>query len=257
LNVGDQVQINFTGGNPTPVDMVVTVESVVDLNTYTFLATATGTNLGTSQGSNSVYQFPLVSQPLVRSGDVGSRPSTFNMGNTRADIDQAPIYSPTVFNYFLPDFKNPGALASQGITTPEFQTTAETTVIRQANFIYNGIFNPSATNGYSSFKTGTNALVMDFSPWMGNAVDLGLGAGPQTGQAWTSNANVSTLIDRMNTLLVAGQLSASARATIAAFVTNTTNIPYNNTTPTATNKRDRTRSIIHLILSSPDFTIQR
>lgn len=339
LKVGDQVQLNFTGGNPQPVDMVVTVDSVVDLNTWTFTASGTGTNLGTNQGNNSVYQFPLVSQPLNRSGTVGNRPSTYAMNNTTADLEQAPLYSPTVFNFYLPDYKFPGPLASQGLTTPEFQTTAETTVVRQVNYIYNGIFGETNTNGISSFNNGNHALVLDFFPWYGNATTDGLGVGPQTGMPWTHNQNLSTLIDHMSTLLVGGQLSSAVKTRIRNFIatpvtavsqhaTNpcifTTSVPHNfnvgesvvvsgitggtfspsvnststartiasvpsattftltgqtctnnssvnfsnghvsvvqynqgSTTPSTTNKRDRLRTLIHLILTSPDFTIQR
>lgn len=339
LAVGDKVQLNFTSGsNPQPVDMEVTVESVVDLNTWTFLADSTGTNLGTSQGNNSVYQFPLKTLPLTRSGNVSSRPSTFALNSTDADFNQSPLNSPTVFNFFLPDFKFPGALASQGLTTPEFQLTAETNVVRQANFMYNGMFNPTGTVNISSFRGGTNALVMDYSDWMGNAVATAgtvgevLGAGAQTGQVWTSNANLPTLIDRLNTLLAAGQLSASAKTAIQSLVSqwgitamtatnpckittsaahdfetgdvvtiagvtggtfspsnvnttftitkvdatsftipvNCTSIsnlvltnatvgilPYTNSSPTTTQIRDRLRTIIHLIITSPDFAIQR
>lgn len=340
LNVGDQVQLNFYGGNPLPVDMVATVESVVDGNTWTFLAPSAGTNLGTSQGVDQVYQFPLKSLPLTRNGTVGSRPSTFRMDNTDTDLGQSPLNSPTVFNFFLPDFKFPGALASQGITTPEFQDTAETTVVRQSNFIYNGIFNPSGnTNGTSSFKSGGNALVLDYSPWMAvpNLTDLGLGAPPVNSVPWTHNQNISTLIDHLSLLLTANQMPTDAKNIIRNFVStpiasievaspcrvnttvphklatgasivlsgvtngtfsqtvnNTTTartitvvdadtfiltgvnctaapsaagvanahvsiIPYSNgtTTPSDTNKRDRLRAILHLILTSPDFTIQR
>jgi hypothetical protein len=340
LNVGDHVYLNFSGGNPLPTDMEVVVESVLDLNTYTFLATATGTNLGTNQGNNGVWQFPLLSQPLNRSGNVSSRPSTFAMGNTDGDIDQSPLNSATVFNFYLPDYKFPGALAAQGITTPEFQETAETSVIRQANFMERGIYALGNTNGLSSFRSGSNALVMDLGPWMGNAVSTAgtvgavLGAGPQTGQAWTSNANLSTLVDRLNTLLLGNSLPAAAKAeilnlvghrsiasistgnpctvttsgphgygangttetvtisgvsggafspsingTFTATITgaNTFTVPvnctstlalslanavysvvsYNNSTPSDTNKRDRLRLVLHLLLTSPDFNIQR
>jgi hypothetical protein len=322
---------------------VVTVESVVDLNTWTFTATATGTNLGTNQGNNSVYQFPLVSQPLTRSGNVSSRPSTFAMGNTDGDIDQSPLNSPTVFNFYLPDYKFPGALAAQGLTTPEFQETAETSVIRQANFLERGIYALGNTNGLSSFRSGSNALVMDLGAWYGNAVSTAgtvgavLGAGPQTGQAWTSNANLSTLVDRLNTLLLGNALPAAVKAEILSLVghrsiasistgnpctvtttaphgygttgttesvaisgvtggiftpsinsnnnthtvtitgANTFTVPvnctsiaginlsnavfsvvfYNNGGPDDTDKRDRLRLILHLLLTSPDFTIQR
>lgn len=340
LNVGDQVQLNFYGGNPLPVDMVATVETVVDGNTWTFLAPSAGTNLGTSQGVDQVYQFPLKSLPLTRSGTIGSRPGTFRMDNTDTDLGQSPLNSPTVFNFFLPDFKFPGALASQGLTTPEFQDTAETTVVRQSNFIYNGLFNPSGnTNGISSFKGGAHALVLDYSPWMAapNLIDLGLGLPALNTVAWTNNQNLDTLISHLSTLLLAGQMPAPARTIIRNFVAtpiasveatsparfhttvphnltagssvvlsgvtngtfsqvvnNTTTarvvtvvdadtftlasvnctaaptaaglttahvsmIPYNNgnSNPSDTNKRDRLRAILHLILTSPDFTIQR
>jgi hypothetical protein len=137
---------------------------------------------------------------MVRSGTVGAPPSTFLMGRTTADFDQTPLDSPTVFNYFLPDYKFSGALAARGMTTPEFQITTETNVIREANFFYNGLFNPGNTNGISSFKSGTNALVLRFQSMDGNAGDLGLGAGAQPTQPWTSNANLGSLIDKLQTL---------------------------------------------------------
>jgi hypothetical protein len=257
------VFINFSGGNPLPVDMTATVERVVDLNTYTFLATATGTNLGANQGNNGVWQFPLLSQPLNRSGAVSNRAGTFILNSTDPDIDQSPMNSPTVFNFYLPDYKFPGALASQGITTPEFQETAETTVIRQANFMERGVYAQTNTNGRNSFRGGSDAVVMDFNLWMGlanaNAGSVGavLGAGPSPTQNWTSNANLGTLIDRLNMLLLGSQLSTAAKTEIQTFVSNTANIPYNNTTPSETNRRDRVRAIVHFLLTSPDFNIQR
>ena len=181
------------------------------------------------------------------------------------------------------------------------------------------------------------------STWMGNAVSTAgtvgavLGAGPQTGQMWTSNANLGTLVDRMNTLLLGGTLPAGAKTEIQNFVghrsiasisstnpctvtttashnfgptgktdivtisgvtngtfttggpingtftmtitgLNTFTVPvnctiaptaggltnaafsavaYDNAAPTVTHIRDRLRAILHLILTSPDYTIQR
>jgi uncharacterized protein (DUF1800 family) len=337
LSAGDNVFLNFTNsrdttsGNVTSTenDIVYPIVRVPDLNT--FVVTARDAANAAINSDNQVFIFPLKAQPLIRNGTVNARPSTFALDNTDPDISQTPLNSTTVFNFFLPDYKFAGTLASQGITTPEFQLTAETTVVRQANFLYNGIFNPNNTTGISSFKTGTNALVLDLSPWMGNATDSGLGAGPQPAQVWTSNANLGTLIDRLNTLLVAGQLPAAAKSVIQNFVggqiasisvgnpatvtmpaahglktgdaititgvtggtftggsinatfTITANspttftiplnctsvsglnlsnsnagiVPYTNATPSATNIRDRLRAITHLILTSPDYTIQR
>lgn len=342
LSVGDQVFINFTdtrdttSGSPssTDNDIVYTIASVPDPNTFTVVARDLPN--AAMNSDDQAFVFPLKAQPLTRNGTVSTRQGTFIMDNTDTDLTQTPLNAPTVFNYFLPGYKYPGALASQGITTPEFQITAETTVVSHANFIYNGIFNPSNNTSIASFKGGTNALVMDLSPWMGNATATGVGAvlgvGPQTGQVWTSNANVSTLIDRLNTLLLAGQLPSTAKAAIQSFIggpisamsvaspsvittsaahglavgdsvtitgvsggtfnttanatfavasvpttttltlsgLNLTNgtgltltnsnlgvLAYTNAAPTAQNISDRLRAIIHLILTSPDYTIQR
>jgi hypothetical protein len=230
LTIGDNVFINFTNsrdttsGNETSTenDLVYPVITVPDANTFT--CTARDAANAAMNSDNQAVVFPHKAQPLVRNGTVNVRSSTFSVNNTDADIGQTPINSPTVFNYFLPEFKYPGPLASQGITTPEFQGTAETTVIRFDNYLYSGVFNPGNTNGIASFATGNNALVMDFAPWMGNAVSTAgtvgaiLGAGPQTAQVWTSNANVSAMIDRLNTVLMGGSLPTTARDTIIQYI---------------------------------------
>ena len=340
LSVGDQVQLNYTAGNPLPADAVVTVDTIDDPNTWSYLTNSdAATGFAANENNNGVYQFPLVSQPLVRSGTINSRSSTYNMGSTETDLDQSPINAATVFNYFLPDFKNPGTLASQGITTPEFQTTAETTVIRQANFLYAGVHgSTTGSGGNTSFKTGSNALVLDLNPWMPqDATNIGLGAPASATLPWTHNQNIDRLIDHLSVLLTADQLSTQAKSiirnlvslkissistgnpctvttvedhgyatgdqvvvsgvsngTISPTLNNTTTlrtitvtgpntftvagvnctaapnsggvanahvspIVYSNgtTNPSTTNKRDRLRAIIHMILASPDFTIQR
>jgi uncharacterized protein (DUF1800 family) len=332
LSVGDAVYLNFTRGNPQPTDAEFVVESVPDPNTFTVLtssAIAPGTD-----GDNGMFMFPLVAQPQARNGTVNARPSTFNMGYTDADLAQSPLNSPTVFNFFLPDYKFPGPLAAQGLTTPEFQLTAETTVIRQGNFLYNGLFNPGNTNGVSSFKSGSHALLLDFAPWMGNATNAGLGAGADVTKPWTDDVNLGSLVDKLAVLLTGGPMSASSKQIITNLVfqrtisaistgnpctvttaaphgltssnlvfisgvtggsfspsitattgyTNTVTSPTTFTVPvnctsisglnlsnarvgymaytnggtaSDTQKRDRIRSVVHLILVSPDFTIQK
>lgn len=338
LNVGDSVFLNFTevsGANIMPTDAELVVESIPDMNSFTVLtSSATGAPSITSR--NGMWMFPLLSQPVTRSGSVNRLSSTFQLGSTDAELEQSPLNADTVFNFYLPDYKFPGLLASSGITTPEFQTTAETTVIRQSNFFYNGIFNPSDTNGISSFRTGQHALVLDFSPWLvDDATNIGLGAPVSTTVPWTHNQNIARLIDQMSVMLAANQLSSSAKTLIRNFVsmpitsistgnpcTVTTAAPHKYTTgdmvcisgvstgtinptlnsnstaraitvtgdttftmtgvnctvaptsytnvhasqviynqgsstPTASERRDRMRSVIHLILSSPDYIIQR
>jgi hypothetical protein len=73
---------------------------------------------------------------------------------------------------------------------------------------------------------------------------------------YTAAAGVPGLVDGLNTLLLAGQLSTGARTNIVNYVTNTVNFPF-STPPTQTQMRDRVRAAVHLIINSPDFTIQK
>jgi hypothetical protein len=188
---------------------------------------------------------PLVPPPLTRSGSVTIRYNTWKMDYTdsgsSSSLSQTPLNSPTVFNYFFPDYKFQGILASAGLTTPEFQLTSDTSVVLQMNFLAGGVFNNGAnTNGLSSFTGGNGSITMDVGAWMTPAL--------------TSDAGVPGLVDALNTVLCAGQLSPQAKAIIVNYVANP-RYPY--TIPTATQMRDRVRAVVHLIATSPDFTIQR
>jgi hypothetical protein len=153
-----------------------------------------------------------------------------------------------VFNFFFPDYKYPGTLATAGLTTPEFQLTSDTTVMFQMNFLSAGILgvgnNVNNTNGLSSFGRGDNnavasgSIVLDISQYMT--------------PAYTSNGGLPGLVDTLNSLLCGGQLSAGAKSQIVSYAST---LGY--TTPTAGQMRDRVRAVIHLITSSPDYTVQR
>ena len=56
------------------------------------------------------------------------------------EFGQEPLNSPTVFNFFSPDYSPAGAIATAGLVSPEFQIVTETTVVEQANEIYAGLF---------------------------------------------------------------------------------------------------------------------
>jgi hypothetical protein len=71
----------------------------------------------------------------------------------------------------------------------------------------------------------------------------------------TYSLGIPALVDSLNSLLCGGQLSGSAKNNIVNYVANNTNFPY--TTPTYAQMRDRVRAVVHLIINSPDFTIQK
>ena len=72
-------------------------------------------------------------------------------------------------------------------------------------------------------------------------------------QGYTANAGIPGLVDALNSLLCAGELTAAAKTQIVNYATT---LGY-STPPTFTQMRDRVRAVVHLIINSPDFTIQR
>jgi len=219
------------------------VASIPDATHFTIFTTNS-----TSQTQSGFNVYPLGPPPLTRSGNVTVTWSTWNLGYTdpgsvgvTASLLQSPLRAPTVFNFYYPNYEFPGALASAGLTTPEFQLTSDTGVALQMNFLEGGILNNTAnTNGLSSFTGGDGDIVLDIGPWMSTN--------------YTLNAGIPNLVSNLNTALLAGQLSAAAQTNIINYVTNTANFA----SPTnQIQMRDRIRAVVHLIINSPDFTIQK
>jgi hypothetical protein len=237
LNPGDSVFINFSAAG-SPADGQYRVLTVPDATHFTTLVPSVGN--GTQ---NSATVFPLVAVPLLRSGNVLVQWGTWILNTTDTgstlSLAQTPLNSPTVFNFFFPNYKFPGPLTTAGLTTPEFQLTSDTTVAWQMNFLEGGLLgNGNNTNGISSFNNGAGAIAIDLGPWMTPAN--------------TSNTGIPGLVDSLNSLLCGGQLSASAKTQIVNYA-----ITFAYTTPTYAQMRDRVRAVVHLILTSPDFTIQK
>ena len=121
------------------------------------------------------------------------------------------------------------------------QIPEDTTVAWQMNFMEGSLLNNTGnTNGLSSFIGGNGAITLDLGPWMT--------------PAYTSNAGIPGLVDALNSLLCAGQLSSASKAYIVNYVTNYQTY---STPPAYIQIRDRVRAVVHLILVSPDYIIQK
>ncbi len=260
LQVGNKIDLMFTpttGQTTTPPTDRYTITSVNATEPRAFTVTPDNLTLPvTSSTLSGSFHGASTSLVLAREGPVVSGYSDWNVGSTDTDLGQTPLRSPTVFNYYLPDYQHPGLLANSGLVTPEFQISSDTNVIRQANFLFGGIYSSSTSvtsggyaNGFSSFRTGSQDMMMDFSPWMG----------PRTSGTdyWTNTGNLRFLIRELSKLLMAGRMSTALEDQIFNFVSSTSNITYSATTPSESERRNRVRSIVYFIAVSPEHAIQR
>jgi uncharacterized protein (DUF1800 family) len=167
-------------------------------------------------------------------------------GDTRLFIDlqydlpqQAALMSPSVFNFFQPGYSHPGRIARAGLLSPEFQMLSEITIMAELNGQRTrtsyGIWTPYLNGG------ATARVTIDFST--------------ETALLNTSSVtNVQTaLIDRLNLVLLNGRMTAPTRTAIEGLFTR---LPswYDYTTTRGT---DRVRAAVHLIMTSPEYAIQK
>jgi uncharacterized protein (DUF1800 family) len=182
---------------------------------------ARSTTMLTQQG------FGKLNEPMLRTTQVMRG---FNARSTGAqqmwycditdnDLAQSAMHAPSVFNFYMPGFVQPGELAAAGMVAPEFQITTETTTMTVQNWLRNGI--------YGGFKWGD--IQCDF-----NASGLvGLAGNP------------TALVDRVALLLCAGNINAQVRTTIINQVT------------AVSDAGTRARMAVHLVSITPDAAVQK
>jgi uncharacterized protein (DUF1800 family) len=177
-----------------------------------------------NQGFGKLKEPVLRTTQLMRALHVRSTSGLYRMRDTDDELSQTPMRASTVFNFYEPTYAAPGAITSAGLASPEFQIFSETSVMNTANFFWNGIRN---ANAGGTFKDGD--LALDLS----------------TEQALASNP--ANLVDRLNKILMAGQMSATMRQRIIDYVN----------TISASDTLGRARAAVQLVVTSPEYATQR
>ncbi|MEO7062832.1 MAG: DUF1800 family protein [Dokdonella sp.] len=149
---------------------------------------------------------------------------------------QNPLSSPTVFNFYLPDYQQlfgqPGPNAPVQLYAPEFQITNETTTYTVANSFYSfsagawvGMTNPPIDRPLLPLSALTSYIS---------------GASPGT-------AAYAAMIEEANQRMLYGTMSGSLRATL------TNAIQFMS----GASASEKAWSLIYLIALSPEFAVQR
>jgi uncharacterized protein (DUF1800 family) len=121
--------------------------------------------------------------------------------------DQAPYFSPTVFNFFRPNYSEPGPLASANLVAPEFQITNELTEVNFSSILENQVYAYVDSAGEK------------FSGPDNYAIALGTGdVLLQTAAFEPLASNVGTLLDQLGLVFMEGAMPDTMKSTIMTYL---------------------------------------
>jgi len=112
---------------------------------------------------------------------------------------QSPLESPTVFNFYLPDYQQPGTFADNNLYSPELQITNESTAYTAAGAYYN--FTANASQGPL-----TDRPLLSFAAFGNAPTAAGIVAAINADML---NGTMSTTMQSTLTTMVSGLLTAS------------------------------------------------
>jgi uncharacterized protein (DUF1800 family) len=177
-------------------------------------------------------QFGKQREPLLRFGNLlrafnatspSGRFGLWSLDSLEFGMNQSFFRSPSVFNFFAPDYAPQGPIADAKLVAPEFQITTDTQIVTSSNQLRSLIFYPPY--GFPNEAR----ITLNFANVQSLASDP------------------AKLVDKLDLLMTAGNLSP---ATSTAVITAVAAFP-------VAQLKERTEAAIFLITVSPDFVIQK
>jgi uncharacterized protein (DUF1800 family) len=156
---------------------------------------------------------------------------TYNVGTLERFWPQRPLGAPSVFNFYEPDYRQPGEIANAQLYSPEFQILNESSFISISDELWRRIF-----SGYTiTSPTSTSFAIPGSSAYLPPAALDALPSG---------NAE---LVEALNQKLLYGGMSSAMRSTLVNLL---------NTGMAGAEHRRKVLDLIHLIAVSPEFSVQ-
>ncbi len=166
----------------------------------------------------------------IYEGGPSYRYQSYNFNGTGMTKQEAPLEALTVFNYFTPN-DGPFSLKQFGLVAPEISIYGKQGI----DDILMGIINK---NGfiYETFNLHAN-LSLDKET------------------AWVASKNYDALLDYLDTLLTGGNMSNATKLAIKDYLISIENT--NNDEGNPLNNETLARYAIGLVITSPDYALQR
>jgi len=191
-----------------------------------------------SVAASSNPQYGKVREALVRYTEwaraftAQSRNGAFNLGSTEDPIfalGEMSLRSPSVFNWFAPGYVPPGtSIEKAGLLSPEMEMTDVSTVVGYLNYMQSAI-GADAINGPDVFSNYSTEIALATTP--------------------------DQLVDRVNLLLMAGEMDGTLRSQVLAAV-NSIAIPSGDQNAINTALTNRVKTAIYLTMAAPSYASQ-
>ena len=161
---------------------------------------------------------PLLKQThLWRAFDIGAQTYTFHL--PERELLQGPLRSPSVFNFYYPDFSPAGEIRNSGQVAPEFQIVTDSSMTSMMNRSY-----ITATGGhwntYVELDVGVPLLLVD---------------------------DPEKLVAYLDLILLAGTMTEELRASLLAYWVEHEDAE----------NESKVRELIYLITASAEFAVQQ
>ncbi len=150
------------------------------------------------------------------------------------------LNSPSVFNYYLPDYQPNGVIADLDLVAPEFQIHNSATSVNYINLMYN-IF---IAENYMEVSTVANDEFMDRPDYDKEQLDPNDFVYLDLDDETALVNDPAALVERLNIILAAGQLTENTKTQISNAIANIEG-----------DDKFIVRSAIFLVMTSPDYGI--
>jgi uncharacterized protein (DUF1800 family) len=167
---------------------------------------------------------------LWRALEARAETGEYQVWNPEILYGEAPLRAPSVFNFYRPDYAPPGELADAGLVAPELQITTHSLITQATNVL--GYFTFNGWEGNEDNEPET--VLLDI------ALERQLAADPEQ------------LLDHLDLLLMAGQMSAGMRDVLSDYLAMA---PYEH--PPVPAGTLRVVEAVHFIVTSPEGAVQR
>lgn len=147
------------------------------------------------------------------------------MTNPSGTFGQRPLGADTVFNFFEPDYQQPGAIANAGLFSPEFQTLNESTMTSASNSYYTYSWNSYV--GMSS--PPSNRPLLNLAPLVALAGDP------------------TAMVAEVNKRMMYGSMSATMQNILRNML-----VFMDGASAT-----DKARTVVYVTALSPEYAVQR